>query len=76
MAADIPFVAIAENVAQPVRFDIQRPVQVVRTARQPGKLRVVARHEAGKKGMGGLPVGNTSQPQFLNQTILQRAVGA
>lgn len=69
LAADIALVAIAENVAQPVRFDIQRPVQVVRTARQPGKLRVVARHEAGKKGVGGFHVGNARQPQLLDQTI-------
>ena len=32
LAADIPFVAIAENVAQPIRLDIQRPMQVVRAA--------------------------------------------
>ncbi len=72
----IALVTIAENVAQPIGFDIQRPMQVVRTAGQLGKLRVVARHEAGKKGVSGFPVGDAGQPQFLDQAVLQGAVGA
>ena len=76
LLADIALVAQAQDVAQAVGLDIQRPVQVVRSARGLGELRVVALHETREERVPGLHVRDPGKPQLLHQPVLQRPVRA
>ncbi len=74
LPADVAFVAQAKDIAQPARFDVHGPVQVVRTARNLCKLGVMAFHEDRQEGVGGVHVRDSSQPELLDQPVLQCAV--
>ena len=65
----------AQNVIQPRQGDLERPMQIVRPGRGARKPAVEAFHEARQIRIGSHDRRDPLELQFLDQAILQRAVG-
>ena len=70
MLANVSVLPPAQDIRQPIRFDIERAVQVVRPGRSFGKLGVMTLFEALQIGVSSPHVGDARDPQFLDQTDL------
>ena len=73
---DIAFIAQAEDLGEPIRFNVQSAVQVVRLGGSPCKLGVIAFDEARKERIAIIHVGDACNAQFFDEPILQRPVRA
>ncbi|MCY1234295.1 hypothetical protein D9M72_468740 [compost metagenome] len=62
LRSNIALLTFAQDVAQPIRGEIQRAVQVIGSGRDDRKPRVVVLYEARQKPIASLHVVDTGQP--------------
>src|SRR3569832_2873084 len=66
--------AVTQDLAQPLRADLQRPMPVCGPGRNDSKLAVEALHKARQVRIASIDVADAGQPQLLYQAVLQRPV--
>ena len=76
LSPDETFVLEREHISQSIGFDVHGPMQVVSAARDLCKLDVIAVRKTGQERVGSVHVRDARKSEFLDQTVLQRAIGS
>ena len=76
VVAHISLIAQTKNLAQPINFNVQGKMPIFGSGRGLGKQGIEPFHEARKERIARIHVRDARQTQFLDEAVLQRAIGA